>query len=582
MKLIDAVRIVRAPLAADAPVINIFLACGFSPLLMKTLLAAEMHVLYPGRRIAVETGTYGDMAGSLERLRSSKPAAGFIVLEWTDLDTRLGYRQLGGWCPADLPDIEQEAAARAEQIGALVASLHAVPLLVAVLPTLPLPPVSYTGSRQSLAFELRLRELVYRLGARLSLLPNVVLVSPQYLDRESPASSRYDMQSDFASGFPYSVAHASVLAEALAVAGRTPSPKKGLITDLDDTLWAGILGEAGVNGISWDLDHHSQIHGVYQQLLNALAAAGVLIGAASKNEPAIVDAALERADLIVKKALVFPVEAGWGRKSEAVARILKTWNIGGDDVVFVDDNPMELAEVASVFPGTECLLFTPGDADASYRLLWKLRDLFGKPRVQAEDAVRLASIRGRVEFASEMAGSSNGTDFLAGAEALLTLSSDKNPPDPRALELVNKTNQFNLNGVRYSEAEWADRLGSPEAFLLLVNYSDRFGPLGKISVLTGRRQGAIVWIDAWVLSCRAFSRMIEHRCLRELFERFDLEAIQFSFQPTGRNQYLQRFFTELVGAPPGGPFSITRTWFHSTCPELYHRVEHVSAPAALP
>ena len=94
---------------------------------------------------------------------------------------------------------------------------------------------------------------------------------------------------------------------------------------------------------------------------------------------------------------------------------------------------------------------------------------------------------------------------------------NKTPLDPRALELVNKTNQFNLNGKRYTEASWRDYLLHPESFLLLASYKDKFGPLGKIAVIAGRQNGTKLSVDAWVMSCRAFSRRIEYACLEELF-----------------------------------------------------------------
>ena len=134
-------------------------------------------------------------------------------------------------------------------------------------------------------------------------------------------------------------------------------PKKGIITDLDQTLWKGILGDAGVDGISWSLDGKSQAHALYQQVLASLADSGVLVAIASKNDPDLVEAALQRPDILLPPSQIFPMEVGWGVKSDAVGRILETWNIGADSVVFVDDSPMELAEVAEKYPGIECLRF---------------------------------------------------------------------------------------------------------------------------------------------------------------------------------------------------------------------------------
>ena len=115
-------------------------------------------------------------------------------------------------------------------------------------------------------------------------------------------------------GFPYKLPYTSTFARMLASLVSNRAPKKGLITDLDDTVWSGILGEVGVDGINWTLEHHSQVHGLYQQFLSSLASAGVLIGVASKNDPALVQEAFARKDLLLQKENVFPFEVHWNRQ----------------------------------------------------------------------------------------------------------------------------------------------------------------------------------------------------------------------------------------------------------------------------
>jgi predicted enzyme involved in methoxymalonyl-ACP biosynthesis len=107
-----------------------------------------------------------------------------------------------------------------------------------------------------------------------------------------------------------------------------------------------------------------------------------------------------------------------------------------------------------------------------------------------------------------------------------------------------------------------------------VSYQDKYGPLGKIAVVTGRPEGRILFIDGWVQSCRAFSRRIEHRCLEILFERFGAHEADFAFQPTPRNGPLRDFFAGLLGgADPGNGLRISRAAFVEACPQLYHRIK---------
>jgi FkbH-like protein len=361
-----------------------------------------------------------------------------------------------------------------------------------------------------------------------------------------------------------------------------------LITDLDDTLWRGLLGEEGVAGVSWELDRRSHIHALYQQLLGALSESGVLLGVASKNDPALVDEALDRQDLLLQRDRLFPVEVNWGPKSQSIGRILAAWNIDPDAVVFVDDSPMELAEVKANYPAMECLQFPRDDDQSAYELLGTLRDLFAKQAILEEDAIRAASVRSGSQFQKHATGETvePSETFLAQVDAELTLSLVTPAGAARAFELVNKTNQFSLNGRRLSETEFQAALQRPGAMSLLVGYSDKYGPLGKIAVVLGQVEASlptsVLKIDAWVMSCRAFSRHIEYKCLEYLFESLNVAEIELDFQPTPRNGPLQAFLTQLtdsellVDGEPAAPLKIQRETFMRRKPRLWQKINEVS------
>src|SRR5271166_6500589 len=325
MNLIDALERLKRPMPDDARPFKVFLACGFTPLHVETFLAAHLRNLYSDCRIEVNSGLFGDLIGNLERLRPENYEALAVVIEWQDLDSRLGMRTLGGWQIEKLPDIVNFASHSLERLKhALEDICSALPTCVCQ-PTLPLPPLFYTGTRQSSVFELSLRRRLASFAEAISNTRHASVVSEERLDDNSPLSKRFDLRTEITQGFPYKISHASVVGELLAELIRRPESKKGLITDLDDTLWAGILGEVGVEGIHWQLEDHAQLHGIYQQFLASLASAGILIAAASKNDPALVDQAFKRDDLLLSKANVFPIEAHWRRKSESVLNILKKW-----------------------------------------------------------------------------------------------------------------------------------------------------------------------------------------------------------------------------------------------------------------
>lgn len=574
MNLIEALERSKNPVAGDAKPFRVFLACGFTPLHLQTFLLAHLRQIFPESRIEMKTGLYGDLAGTLDRRDPMASDVLVVPIEWADLDSRLGIRILGGWQVSDLPEILASVDRQLARLQrALKSSAQSAPVVIS-LPTLPLPPLFYTPPDVSGAEKTQLLSSLARFAASLSSEHGIRILDSQALDLLSPMSGRLDIKSEVLTGFPYKLPFASTLAQSLASLVQTRAPKKGLITDLDDTLWAGILGEVGVDGVSWTLDHHSHMHGLYQQFLRSLASAGVLVGVASKNDLALVQEAFHRKDLLLKKDSVFPFEVNWHRKSESVQRILKAWNIGPEAVIFVDDSAMEAAEVKTAFPDMECLVFKKDDYQAVWDLLVHLRASFGKNAISKEDSIRLDSLRNAKPLldASVQDGAASD-DFLQRADSFISFDFTKKSKDGRAFELVNKTNQFNLNGKRYTESEWRKFLADPATFLVTASYQDKYGPLGKIAVLLGKVEDQKIHLHSWVMSCRAFSRRIEHHSLKKLFEKFDADEIAFNFESTQRNGPLQEFFTELIGEAPQSDMHLSRTVFLKKVPPLFHRVE---------
>jgi FkbH-like protein len=573
MRLSEALAVVNNRKPEEMTVFRTALVCGFTPLHLRTFLSAHLQLVLPQHCIEVHTGLYGDLLGNLERSASEPADAYAIAIEWADLDARLGIRGLGGWCLTDFQDVLESVRSRLTRIEDLIGSISQRCRLAICLPTLPLPPIQTTVRTWNTGpLDLELRQLLSSFALRVTKNENVAVISGEWLDRISPHRERFDVKSELLTGFPYSLVHADAVAEILANLIQSPAPKKGLITDLDNTLWKGILGEVGVDQVCWDLDHKAHQHALYQAMLRSLASSGILVAVASKNDPAAVERAFERTDLILTKDLVFPFEVHWNPKSQSVDRILQAWNIGPESVVFVDDSPAELAEVQAAHPQIECLLF-PTDPNGVYELLLRLRNLFAKGRVTEEDRLRLASIRSMNYVRDELQTAPAVNDmFLEQAESELTLSFSNASWDPRALELLNKTNQFNLNGKRYTEAAFRTRMAEQDTFVLKASYKDKYGPLGKIAVIAGRKNGNELHVDAWVMSCRAFSRRIEHQCLDHLFRRFQADQIHFDYLETPKNKPLQDFFASINGQRPESALCLSRDVFLRNCPRVFHQV----------
>ncbi len=558
MTLNEALALINSRNAAT-PVTPHWLVCGFEPLHLATLLRGHLLERLPGQ-VELRSGVYGDIFGNLESAVASDAIAAAVVIEWPDLNPLLGLRASGGWAE-DAKDsivatVQKRLALLEDRLGSLGTRM---PVAVAP-PNLPCPPIGGTPPDQQSRFELELNCSVDSFLLRVSHLPGVRIARRPDASRTDAA---LDSRMELIAGFPYTLPFADSLASSIAAVLWPSSPRKGLITDLDDTLWRGIVGEVGPDAVTWSQEAHTQTHGLYQQMLGYLASSGVLVGISSKNDPHTVRTALAREDLFVAPDTFFPVEVGWGPKSASVARILETWNISADSVVFIDDSPMEIEEVRSNHPGITGLHFDGKDPRKVWTLLQTLRTLFGRPAFSDEDKLRQASIRSSTEIGELVANVPAGSpQFLRELQGSVTLAWQVPLHDNRAFELVNKTNQFNLNGRRISEGAWRRDLEDSAGVILVLSYADRFGPLGRIAVLKGSRHGDTVHVTHWVMSCRAFSRRLEYHALDGLFRQTGATAVTFDYEATERNGPLREFFHAIgiaVDAP--GTVGISREEF---------------------
>lgn len=317
-----------------------------------------------------------------------------------------------------------------------------------------------------------------------------------------------------------------------------PHPKKGLITDLDDTLWGGIRAE------NEPIDR-SGYYAEYLALLQREHARGLLVAVATKNDPAVV----ATWNLDAEPLDMFPVEAGWSSKVRMVSRILRTWNVLSKDVVFVDDSSRECAEVLSAFPDMTVVHAIP-DADT----LHLLSSLIHRPTVGDADVRRVKNIRSNVAFAHERSDAEQ-TDsldtFLASLLSRVTFrvyTRHDAPRDTRAriMDLFAKVNQWNLTGDHDAPAA--------ATHFFTVEYTDRFGDLGIIAVLAGHYEhdATTFVLDGWVMSCRAFGRDIEQQSLYRLWESLDptTTRVVFRWVVTPHNAPVQMFIRSWVETPP--------------------------------
>ncbi len=321
---------------------------------------------------------------------------------------------------------------------------------------------------------------------------------------------------------------------------------KAVVFDLDHTLWDGVLGEDGVGGV-----RISEGHGNLQRRALALADEGLLIGIASKNEDAdVVRIFSERAaELPLSLDRVSARAVSWESKAAGVRRIAERLRIGTDAVLFVDDNPGELAAVAGALPGVWTLRAAP-DPDETLRALARFPGLL-RWEADATDAIRAADLAASELRTAHLDDSTDASDYLASLHVTLGVARD--PVDHRARlhSLSNKTNQFNLALARLGEAEVDRRLADPTTPVVALWLSDRLSDSGLIGALFARLDGRTLVVEDLCVSCRALGRGLDDAlvtcALRTAIGNAPVDTIAFRHATGPRNGPARRWLAAFAG-----------------------------------
>ena len=252
-----------------------------------------------------------------------------------------------------------------------------------------------------------------------------------------------------------------------------------------------------------------------QTLLARLRREGSVLAAVTRNDPEVAAEPIRSGRMVLKEDDFVAIMASYHPKSAQIRELSRQLNLGLNSFVFVDDNPLELSEVSQQLPDVRCIRFPENDEGVP-ALLSELSRRFSRRELTAEDRERTEMYRRRLEgIAPVDAEGADLTAFLAGLEMKLTLHDRRTGDRTRAVQLINKTNQFNLNGRRWSDEEIAELL-ERGGHLYGASLSDRSGSHGEILVLMMSED---LVVEAFVMSCRVFQRRVEHAFLCTMFDR---------------------------------------------------------------
>ena len=543
MTFLEAKRLVEK-FAGGTPLSFLFALSGSAePFDLYLRAAAAKH----GRSAGYRALAFNTLAQHLRRPPDPNVLEVFLLLPW-DFAPELDWRS-GGAKRGDEARLRESVSEVEQLLARRGARLLYIPA--------PIPPL-FADYNRDVAFSLTLESRAAGLGARV-------------LPREVFSLSGY-----FASGCPVGGSWIGQVADAVVDLVLQPisQPKKVLVTDLDNVLWNGGIAEDGLDGIAFDDQGRGYPHFVYQAFLRRIRNEGTLLAAVSRNDPEVALTPFRAGRMTLAEDDFVAIVASYHAKSAQISMLASRLNLGIDSFVFVDDNAVELAEVSLALPQLRSVPF-PAHADGLPPFLLELASLFSRSEITAEDRERTTLYRRRLEgMTPEALSGADITGFLKELEMKLTVHDRSSGDRSRAVQLINKTNQFNLNGRRVTEQEIASTIEGGGR-LYGASLTDRTGSHGEILSCLVDSSGVIL---AFVMSCRVFQRRVEYAFLAWLAAQSD-RPVAMSWTSTPRNEPFAQFLNELAGkAPPhSGEVTLSRNTISARCLRDFDLIQ-VEAP----
>jgi FkbH-like protein len=324
---------------------------------------------------------------------------------------------------------------------------------------------------------------------------------------------------------------------------------KVLILDLDNTVWGGVIGDDGLEGIKIAQgDAAGEAHLAVQRLALDLRRRGIVLAVSSKNTDEIARAPFEKhPEMLLKLEHIAVFQANWNDKATNIQAIAEELSLGLDSLVFLDDNPVERGLVRQLLPQV-AVPELPEDP-AYYARTLAAGGYFEAVTFADEDLKRAGFYQDNAKRASLQKQVGGVDAYLASLDMTITFQPFDATGRARIVQLINKSNQYNLTTRRYTDPEVADAENDPEVFTLQVRLADIFGDNGMISVVICRSAGNYTWeIDTWLMSCRVLGRKVENMVLREILAHARAAGIcklTGTYRPTDRNKLVEDHYAKL-------------------------------------
>jgi FkbH-like protein len=324
--------------------------------------------------------------------------------------------------------------------------------------------------------------------------------------------------------------------------------RRTLILDLDNTVWSGVIGDDGVEGIVIGQgDPTGEAHLALQAGALALRDRGVVLAVSSKNDDDVARMPFRtHPDMLLRENHIAVFQANWNDKATNIMAIAKALSLGLDAMTFVDDNPFERNFVRQSLPGV-AVPELPTDPALYHRTL-SAAGYFEAVAFSTEDRQRADFYQDNAKRAQLQTQAGDLEEYLRSLDMEITLKPFDAVGRSRIAQLINKSNQFNLTTKRYTEADVESAENDPDTFTLQVRLRDRLGDNGMISVIICRQNGDDWDIDTWLMSCRVLGRRVEQAVLRELLLKArdrGVHRLIGRYLPTDRNTMVRDHYRNL-------------------------------------
>ncbi len=406
-----------------------------------------------------------------------------------------------------------------------------IPYLVCVCPPSPTHDTTFNSLHE---------KLQEQLDRDLQNIPSIYLIKSQALLKTYPVQEYYDPYGEELGNIPYTLAFFAALGTILArkILALINSPYKVIVLDCDNTLWHGVCGEDGVKGVKIDAPFRA-----LQEFIIAQQAAGKLICLCSKNQPEDVFAVFEgHPDMLLKENHLVNWRINWQEKSQNLQSLAEELQLGLDSFIFIDDNPVECAEVRANCPEVLALQL-PENCDHIPKFLEHIW-AFDQLKTTQEDRQRTNLYQQNIQRQNLQKYSLSFEDFLGQLNLEIEISPMQTEELTRVAQLTQRTNQFNLTTIRRSESQIQKLCGLGELDCRVVKVKDRFGDYGLVGLLLFTAQEKSLIVDTFLLSCRVLGRGVEHKMLAYLgtiAQQKGLEQLKLIYKPTPKNQPIWDF-----------------------------------------